>query len=269
MRCACLVWLIAGCGFTGAPAVPGDDTGSGTPGSGSGSSSGSGSGSGTTTGNTDSCDATGASLRLCVSFGDNPMAVDLLVPPHAIAQAAGILPILGILDSVSGSFDLGSQLRFAESSDFDVSDLTLDAWILPASRPAGGKHSWILDNNTEYFATYEDNGTVRCGIAGNTVTSKASVPTKSWHHIACTYTANDQELRVYVDGNLSGCANANPIPQGGRDGIAIGANYGAGGFKENYLGQLAMLHLYASALPASDICSAAGRSGGCDNQCMD
>ena len=133
----------------------------------------------------------------------------------------------------AGSFDLGSQLRFAESSDFDVSDLTLDAWILPASRPAGGKHSWILDNNTEYFATYEDNGTVRCGIAGNTVDQQdhACRPRAGTTSPAPT-TANDQELRVYIDGDLSGCANASPIPQGGRDGIAIGANYGAGGVKD-------------------------------------
>jgi hypothetical protein len=260
MRGACLVWLIAGCGFTGAPSEPPDDPGD--PGAGSGSSTGSGS----PAGNTGSCDATGATLRLCVSFGDHP--IDLLAPPHTIAEATGILPIQGVINGIAGVFDNGSHLRFAESPDFDVHDLTLDVWMSAASRPPDGKRAWIVDNNTQYFASYEDDGSVRCGIGSTAVTSKASVSTKHWHHIACTYSASDQALRVYVDGDVAGCANVNPIPQGGTDGIAIGANYGAGGFKENYLGQLDMLHLYASALSASEVCSAAGRTG-CDDRCPD
>lgn len=268
MRCVCLVVLIAGCGFTGSP-MTGDDTGSGdpgaAPGSGSGSSSGSGSGTGTT-GNTGSCDVTGATLRLCVSFGQNP--VDLLDPPHALVDATGIRPITGILNTIAGAFDTSSHLRFAESQDFDVQDLTLDVWMSADARPGGGKHEWIADNNMQYFASYEDDGSVRCGIGNTAVTSKTVVPTKSWHHVACTYAAQGQELRVYVDGDLAGCVDANPIPQGGHDGLAIGANYGAGGYRENFVGQLDMLHLRASALPASDICSAANRSG-CNSQCPD
>src|SRR5437868_5238791 len=163
MRCTCLVSLIAGCGFAGAPAVPTGDPGSGGPGAGSGS------GSGAPTGNTGSCDATGATLRLCVSFGDQP--IDLLAPPHTIAEATGILPIQGIINNIAGVFDSGSHLRFAESPDFDVRDLTLDVWMAPASRPAGGKRAWIVDNNTQYFASYEDDGSVRCGIGNMAVTS--------------------------------------------------------------------------------------------------
>jgi hypothetical protein len=266
MRSVSLVVLIAGCGFTGSPMV-GDDTGSGTPdpGGGSGSSSGSGSGTGTT-GSTGSCDVTGATLRLCVSFGQNP--VDLLDPPHALVDATGIRPITGILNTIAGAFDTSSHLRFAESQDFDVQDLTLDVWMSADARPGGGKHEWIADNNMQYFASYEDDGSVRCGIGNTAVTSKTVVPTKSWHHVACTYAAQGQELRVYVDGDLAGCVDANPIPQGGHDGLAIGANYGAGGYRENFVGQLDMLHLRASALPASDICSAANRSG-CNSQCPD
>jgi len=267
MRCTWLVWLIAGCGFTGAPSVPTDDPGTGSgagdPGAGSGSSTGSGSG---TTGNTGSCDVTGATLRLCVSFGQNP--IDLLDPAHALIEATGIQPIQGILNTVAGAFDGGSHLRFAESPDFDVQDLTLEFWMAPSARPPKDKRNWIVDNNTQYFATYEDDGSVRCGIGASTASSRTSVSTNSWHHVACTFSASAQQLRVYVDGNLSSCDSVNSIPQGGNDGVAIGANFGAGGYKENYVGRLDALHLYASALSASDICSAANRSG-CNAQCPD
>src|SRR5262249_53543615 len=119
MRSVCLVWLIAGCGFSGGPAATGNDPGSGSStGSGSGSASGSGG-----TGTTHDCDVTGATLRLCVSFGDSPMAQDLLVPPHALIDAVGITPIDGVLNGVAGSFGASSRLRFAESPDFDVSEL--------------------------------------------------------------------------------------------------------------------------------------------------
>src|SRR5262245_49126594 len=108
MHRACLVWLIAGCGFSGGPAGTGEGPGGG---SGSGSGSGSATGSGGT-GTTGSCDVTGATLRLCVSFGGSPMAQDLLVPPHVLVDAIGIAPIDGILNSVAGNFGTSSRLRF-------------------------------------------------------------------------------------------------------------------------------------------------------------
>ena len=262
MRRACLVWLIAGCGFSGGPAGP--DEG---PGSGSGSGSGSANGSGGT-GTTSSCDVTGATLRLCVSFGGNPMAQDLLVPPHVVVDATGIAPIDGILNGVAGNFGTSSRLRFAESPDFDVSDLTLSFAMRPSAMPSGGKRVWMIDNNTQYFATYEDNGSVRCGIGSQFATSQAIVPPGTWHHVACTYSpTTGDKIKVYVDGELSGCQDfSSPIPQGGKDGVAIGANYGGGTYKENYTGRLDTMHLYASALSDSEICEAVGKSG-CNNSC--
>jgi hypothetical protein len=248
---------------------PGGDpgTGSGDPGGGSGDpGSGSSGGSGATGHPSGNCDVTGATLRLCASFGSDPIAQDLLAPPHAVVEASGILPIGGIINSVAGSFDGASHLRFAESPDFDVHDLTIAFWMLPTSRPGKNRHDWMLDNNLQYFASYESDGSVRCGIGNTAIASKASVPTNTWHHVACTYSSADQTLRVYVDGNLGGCTGAGAIPQGGRDGIAIGANFNGGGYRDNYRGRLDTLHLYASALSPGDVCSAAGKAN-CSSRC--
>jgi concanavalin A-like lectin/glucanase superfamily protein len=266
MRRACLVWLIAGCGFSGGPAEPG-----GGPGSGSGSGSANGSGG---TGTTSDCDVTGATLRLCVSFGGNPMAQDLLVPPHVLVDATGIAPIDGILNSVAGNFGTGSRLRFAESPDFDVTDLTLSFWMRPSGTPSGGKRVWMVDNNTQYFATYEDNGAVRCGIGSQFATSQATVSPGTWHHVACTYspTAGDQKIKVYVDGDLSGCKAASAIPHTGKDGVAIGASYDPtpkplqSNFQQHFAGSIGHLHVYGIELTADQICGAAGRTG-CSQSC--
>lgn len=268
MRCVCMAFLIVGCGFSGSP-LPEPGGGSGDPGTGGSGDPGGGSGSspGPVGAGASQCDVPGATLRLCVSFGDNPMARDLLDPPHALADATGVLPIDGVLNGVAGAFNTGSRLRFAESPDFDVSELTIDLWIQPTARPAG-KHGWLVDNNDQYFATYEDSGDVRCGIGSAAVTSRTSVPQGAWHHIACSYAAADHVLRVYVDGNLSGCTSVAGIPQGGDDGLAIGANYADHDFKENYIGRLDSLHVYASALTSREICDAAGRSD-CSDRCPD
>ena len=277
MRYACVVWLIAGCGFS-APAAPagGDPGGDGSdpPGSGSGSSDAA------------QCDASDPALRLCVSFGTAPMAQDLAPASHAVAEMAGVaqltalLPIANSLTGTAGSFSAASRLRFAESADFDVSELTVDLWMSPQSTPGNGAHYWMLDNNSQYYASYDHNNTVRCGIGGTSVNSQDTLASGSWHHVACTYGPADQTLRVYVDGSVSGCARVQTgIPLNGKDGIAIGANYApappnpnpnapTGNYTENFLGGMEGLHLFARALTPDEICQAAGKTG-CNAKCPD
>jgi hypothetical protein len=260
MRHACLVWLIAGCGFSSEPGPAVDDP----PGGPGGSGSGSGSGVGVAP---TRCDVTDASLRLCVSFGLDPMAQDLIDPRHTLIEHTDVTPLAGLVGGTAGTFILTSQLRFAETRDFDVGELTVDFWMSPGAVPIGPR-TWMLDNNTQYYATFEQNGTVRCGIGGTTVTSQDVVDLAHWHHVACTYAAADQKLRVHVDGNVGGCVKVDTVPQGGHDGIAIGANYGGGKFTEQYIGGLGRLHLYARALSDQEICQIATGGTGCATQCQ-
>ena len=87
MRYACLVWLIAGCGFSSSAGPAEDPGGSGGP-NGPGGPGGSGSGSGTAS----PCDASNPSPLLCVAFGGLPMVQDLAIPAHEILERTGILP---------------------------------------------------------------------------------------------------------------------------------------------------------------------------------
>jgi len=267
MRYACLVWLIAGCGFSSSAGLAEDPGGSGAP-NGPGGPSGPG-GSGTTS----PCDASDPSPLLCVAFGGTSLVQDLATPAHEILERTGIvplaniaLPLTGFVVKAAGTFGATSQLRFKERLDLDVDDLTIDAWISPQGGLVPGGPSWLLDNNGEYYAAYNSDGTVRCGVAGTSLDSRATVAAGTWHHVACTYGKLDHLLRVYVDGDLGGCQMASAIPHGARDGVAIGANYDPKAmlpqnFQQHFVGGLGHLHVYGTELAPDQICRAAGRTG--------
>jgi hypothetical protein len=176
------------------------------------------------------------------------------------------LPLLDLVVHTGGTFTARSQLRFKEHPDFDVDNLTIDLWMFPQGTPGGGSAYYLLDNHTEYSASYDGDG-VHCTVAGTTVDSRP-ITAPGWHHVACTYGKTDRQLRVYVDGDLSGCRTASAIPRGAMEGVAIGASYDAkDGFQDNFVGDLGNVHLYATELAPDPICRAAGRTGGCNATC--
>jgi hypothetical protein len=279
MRCACLLWLIAGCGFSSSsgpaqdPGSPGGSNGSGDPGAPSGPGGGSGSPS--------QCDASNPSPLLCVAFGGASLVSDLATPAHELLEHTGVLPladialpITGFVVRAAGTFGMDSKLRFRERPDLDVNDLTIDLWISPDGGLVSSGPSSLLDNNGEYSAAYNSDGTVRCGVAGTSLDSRATVATGTWHHVACTYGMADRTLKVYVDGDLSGCKMASAIPHTGKIGVAIGASYDPNpkppfqqNFQQHFAGSLGHLHVYGIELTADQICRAANRTSGCSQSC--
>ena len=258
MRRAWIAWLFAGCGFTAQP-IPGSggDPPDPAPDPGGGSDSGSGSGTGSAAAY--ACDVTDPSLRLCLTFDHLPMVADLAVPPHALVEATGVRQILRLIADAGAALDSRTRIRFADAPDLDVSELTVDAWIAPAAIPRRASY-FVFDNDTQYFASYEDDERVRCGI-GSAIARSNVTFRQSWHHIACRYDTALRQLRIYVDGNVSGCTSVpTGIPSTGTSGLAIGANYGPGGFRDSFVGNLDGLHLYARALGDAEICRAAGRT---------
>jgi hypothetical protein len=250
MRSACLIGLIAGCGFTSSPAVE-DPVGE--PG-----------GSGGAGGTASQCDVNDPSLRLCLTF-QTPMVQDLALPPHPLADTIGIQ----ILADATAKLDGRSHIRFVESADFDVSELTFDLWIDPGKMTKNQGSATILARGQSYDAAYQEDGHVQCGIADQRVVSATAIM-NNWHHVACRYDTTAHELRVYIDGDVSGCA---PVPGGiptpGSNGLAIGASYGADGMYQNsYVGGLDGLHLYARARSDAELCTAARRTS-CNTQCPD
>jgi hypothetical protein len=257
MRCVLVVCLIAGCDFAAAP-LPGPGSHPG------GDPTDPGSGPGSDPGAVAKCDVSDPMLRLCLTFDHTPMVADLSAAAHGLAD-----PVSGVGSAIVGTpvavLGRESNIRFADAPDFDVDDMTVDLWMFPG-RIMRHQSFWMFDNDTQYFASYEDDGRVRCGIGGTTVTSRNAV-SSGWHHIACRYNAMAQQLRVYVDGSVSECTSAAPIPKGGNDGFTVGAQHDAAGYHNHFEGALDAIHLYARTLMSPELCAAAGRSGGCNPSC--
>ena len=275
MRCACLLWLIAGCGFTSSP-DPAEDPGSPGGPTGPGAPAGPGGGSGSTS----PCDASDPAPLLCVSFGGTSLVSDLAVPAHEIAEKTGIVALgnivlsaTGYVVQTAGVFNLGSQLRVKDRLDLDGNELTIDLWMSPDGGLAPSGPSSLVDNNGAYDAAYNPNGSVHCGFAGASIDSRAMVAAGTWHHVACTYGTDGHQLKVYVDGDLSGCKSTSATPHSAKDGVAIGASYDPTprplqpSFQQHFAGRLGHLHVYGTELTADQICRAAGRTGGCNQSC--
>jgi hypothetical protein len=158
-------------------------------------------------------------------------------------------------------------MHLREAAKLDITEgLALDMWIRPMG--ALGTDGWLLDNNTQYGATYTSTGTIRCLLGPRNVESTAIVPNDGrFHHVACTYDGTD--LKVFVDGDLSRChTTTDGILTTGMSGLAIGANLAgpdtAPSFSAKFVGGIDDVRVWARA--GVDVCTAARRSG-CKTRC--
>jgi hypothetical protein len=105
---------------------------------------------------------------------------------------------------------------------------------------------------------------IRCGIDSFSIDTEDPI-TAGWHHVACTY--DKSRLRVYVDGELSGCKSEDKsIPTSGIDGTAIGAKLSGTTLSEPFTGQIDNVHIYDRRLTGSELCTLAGGAD-CNDRC--
>ncbi len=238
--------LLAACGFT-APA-PGDDTVDPGPGP------------------TDpkverKCTRTDPTLKLCIDF-DDPQALtgDGSGLGHDAAGTGFSVMTRGSEQAVA--VDADSRLVVQETPDLDIaSNLTLSLWARPDRLPSEEKAYWAVDNNTQYYLSYQANGKFRCGVGPATIDAFLGVPQGNWYHVACTYDQAQGKLKVYVNGQLGGCrAVTAPIPVNGTIGLAIGANHGSKEtFTDQFVGGLDNIQVFARTYSDNEICAAAGQ----------
>lgn len=212
------------------------------------------------------CDREDAALRLCVDFR-SPIA-DRSSRATTIAATA-VSPMDRDGDPAAELTD-SSTMHIGEAPALDIQDrLALDMWIRPTGTPEPGERFWILDNNTQYAASFTDLRKARCVIGSRFVDSVEPLPDDGkFHHIACTY--DQTTLKVFVDGALSACeAATTAISSGGTSGLAIGANLSgpttAPVFNDNFIGGIDDVRVWART--DLDICAIAGKTG-CNTVCL-
>ena len=213
------------------------------------------------------CDREDAALRLCVDF-QAPLA-DRSSRGAAIAATA-VSPISREGDPAA-ALTTTSTMHVGEAAGLDIDDrLTLDMWIQPSGTPASGEKYWILDNNTQYAASFTDLRKVRCVIGSRTVDSDPLADDGMFHHVACVYDRTQMKLKVYVDGSVSRCSDETlAIPKTGASGLAIGANLSgpdtAPVYAESFIGGLDDVRVWARS--DLDICAMAHETG-CNTACL-
>jgi hypothetical protein len=259
---ALVMVLVAGCTFQpgASPGSAAPDAAGGNPGA-----DGAGGGGGDGAVANVACSITDPAMRLCIDFTE-PMSSSTIRDLSASHNDATMTSVTATTRGVAPAAELvaGSQLLIAESPTLDiVGTLSFEMWINPTAVPTS--RVYAFDNESQYALTIESGGNVMCsigGTGGDTVTSSAAVSAAMWSHIACTYDVNvpNNNLVLYVDGAIAGCSNTNnPIPTNGTAGVAIGAQH-TGTFKNQLVGGVDDVHVYAKVLSAGDVCAHAGNS---------
>jgi hypothetical protein len=212
------------------------------------------------------CDRSDPSLRLCVDF--EGAIADRSANGAAIA-ASGVSPMERDGEPAA-ALTTSSSMHLREAATLDIQGgLALDMWIRPTGKPSSGNTFWMLDNNTQYGASFTSTGAIRCVISGLSSDSSGLVPSDDqFHHVACTY--DGSMLKIYIDGDLQRCAGLGgaAIVTTGIDGLAIGANLSGSDtdpdYDDRFVGGLDNVRVWARS--DLDVCAAAKQTG-CRTSC--
>ncbi|MEP6864813.1 MAG: LamG domain-containing protein [Deltaproteobacteria bacterium] len=196
------------------------------------------------------CDTTDTQLVACYRF-ENNLTDDSSHHNNGSATEtyangkAGKAVVIGTTNGID----------IADSASFDVTDLTIEAWISPAAIPTGTNRAGILDCEGQYGFFLHPNGDLIC-TAGGSVNAPASVQANRWTHVACTHANNT--ISIYADGVLITSGPATALPTGSTSGLTLGGNNPANGGSP-LDGMLDQVRLFGVGRTAQQICTDAGK----------
>lgn len=152
--------------------------------------------------------------------------------------------------------DAASDVAVAESESLDPRHrVTIDVWLRADELPLAGR-AGIVDNEGQYGMFLYPGGYVHCRTGGLDLGASWPIAAGGWTHVACTYDQRG-ELRVYIGGDLAGAVPAQgALWTNNQAGTSIAGN---NPFGDPFTGALDELRIWAIALPADDVCAAAGR----------
>ena len=149
-------------------------------------------------------------------------------------------------------FRSNSTTGIADDVSLDVSAITLEMWVRPASLPSS--RFGLLDNNGQYGLFLAPDGKVRCSMS-STTSIALGLPVNAWSHIACSY--DGSVIRMYQDGELRDMTTTSvQLGQGNPDGMCLGMNSPSGDVLDGAIDDVRVWNVARSA-PA--ICRAADR----------
>jgi hypothetical protein len=153
------------------------------------------------------CHVQDLGLALCLDFeaptltptvsdgsgrGHDAMTINVHAMARAAEQAAAVTSSSQIV--VPASIDLSS---------FDV--LTQEAWVRPDVLGTG---AWAINHQPQYGLAF-DGTSALCQIGNSVVQVTYQTPASTWTHVACRWIG--QQIELYVNGSVVGCAGAPPM----------------------------------------------------------
>ena len=223
--------------------------------------------------------------KLCIEFeqDDNPMALALDSSGNS-HDAVGTLVVGDVerriqkpaltVNEKAVAMTQSSRLEIGDTRDLAITgDFTIELWFIPSV--TAGSRFWLLDSSGRYFMSYGDDHQIRCGIndgsdKSKTVDSNQTIEPDllTWHHVACVFDSVDHdEMRVYLDGQLSDCSKFDQVIEPRICGTSIGVRHLSGDPFEHFVGALDNVHVYATKLAPAAICTLATGGTTCGATC--
>jgi hypothetical protein len=154
-----------------------------------------------------------------------------------------------------------SQVSVGDSRLFDITELTIEAWIRPSQLPQTASRAGILDVEGQYGFFLYPGTLLTCilvGGPGSVSTPLTAVAVNRWTHVACTYDRNNST--IYVDGiPIVQASSSGVLATNGTTGMSIGAN-NPPGTGDRLIGQIDQVRLMDRARSAAEICADAGKT---------
>jgi hypothetical protein len=161
-------------------------------------------------------------------------------------------------------FGATSAADVANSAAFDVTALTIEAWIWPAQLPPAGMRAGILDMEGQYGFFLHPGGDLACTMIGgpSIPATAAHIATDRWTHVACTYDGSTATA-IYVDGvRIASAPGGGTLATGGSSGISLAANNPPTSTPRSQLiGLIDEIRMMNVARTPDQICADAGRTG--------
>lgn len=192
----------------------------------------------------------------------SPSPVNFRAGTKAVKTPGGVG--LEVLDNSGGLMMLDHNAFALETA------LTVCVWVKPIAYNISGPQAQIMFRGDDrpgidpYSLAIHNNGTVFLIISDESnqsaeVTSTSKLPINVWSHVLATFDANNQQMRIYVNGKLEAMKETKLRPIGPLEakdaaGLGIGnVQWDKGPHNQPYHGTLADLRLYNVVLTPKDV----------------
>jgi len=193
------------------------------------------------------CDPGDPALVLCLRFEDDVRDES----SHALTATSATLDYTaGVRGQAAAFTEPEDGVFFPDDALWNVSKVTVEAWVKPATLPPAGGRAGIFDSDGRYGLFVYPPGTIDCLIQTVDLVGP-TLATGQWTHVACTY--DGVNVTLYVGGVSFATA---PLASAGSSAgsIAIGQNSPSG---DPFDGDIDELRVFSVARTAAEVAAAA------------